>query len=87
MLRSEHAHFSLVWDRATSLQRRVLVALAASPAGRSASEYRAATTSRPVERPARAAEPRGEELVARDGSMHRIAEPFLAEWILRDASV
>ena len=26
-----------------------------------------------------------EELVAREGSTHRIAEPFLAEWILRDA--
>ena len=86
VLRSEHAHFSLVWDRATSLQRRVLVALAREPGRPLASEYRhrhdlpgPSSVQRALQSLVR------EELVAREGSTHRIAEPFLAEWILRDA--
>ena len=87
VLRSEHAHFSLVWDRATALQRRVLQALAEGPGRPLGSEYRRrhdlpgpSSVQRALQSLVR------EELVARDGSVHRIAEPFLAEWIIRDAS-
>ena len=87
VLRSEHAHFSLVWDRATSLQRRVLQGLAREPGRPLGSEYRRrhdlpgpSSVQRALQSLVR------DELVARDGSVHRIAEPFLAEWIIRDAS-
>jgi hypothetical protein len=41
VLRSENAHFSLVWERASRVQRLVLQALAAEPATQlTASEYR-----------------------------------------------
>jgi hypothetical protein len=86
LLRSEHSHFSDLWDRATPNQRLLLTALAAEP-GRPFSEpYRArhslrgsSTTQKAVEALVR------QELVARrDGSVH-IAEPFYAEWIRRNA--
>ncbi len=87
VLRSEHAHFSLVWDRATSLQRRVLLALAREPGRPLGSEYRRrhdlpgpSSVQRALQSLVR------EELVARAGPVHHIAEPFLAEWIIRDAS-
>jgi uncharacterized protein len=86
VLRSEHAHFSLVWDRATSLQRRVLVALARESGRPLGSDYR-----RRHELPGPSSVQRAlqsltrEEFVAGDGPVHRIAEPFLAEWVLRDA--
>ena len=87
VLRSEHAHFSLVWDRATSLQRRVLLALAREPGRPLGSDYRRrhdlpgpSSVQRALQSLVR------EELVARQGPKHRIAEPFLAEWIIRDAS-
>ena len=87
VLRSEYAHFSLVWDRATSLQRRVLLALAREPGRPLGSEYRRrhdlpgpSSVQRALQSLVR------EELVARKGPQHRIAEPFLAEWIVRDAS-
>ena len=87
VLRSEYAHFSLVWDRATSLQRRVLLALAREPGRPLGSDYRRrhdlpgpSSVQRALQSLVR------DELVARKGPQHRIAEPFLAEWIVRDAS-
>jgi uncharacterized protein len=87
VLRSENAHFGLVWDRATSLQRRVLLALSREPGRPLGSDYRRrhdlpgpSSVQRALQSLVR------EELVARQGSRHRIAEPFLAEWIIRDAS-
>jgi hypothetical protein len=84
LLRSEHAHFSLVWERASAAQRLVLEALAEEPGAPLAGPYRhrhglpaASTVQRALEYLER------QELVARDGSRARIAEPFLAEWVRR----
>jgi hypothetical protein len=83
-LRSEHAHFSLLWERAATAQRRVLQALAAEQPGRPLStSYRerhglpsAATVQTAVQALMR------DELVSREGrGAYAIAEPFLTEWI------
>jgi uncharacterized protein len=86
VLRSENAHFTLIWDRASRVQRATLQALAAEPL--------VAATSRDFRR--RHALPGGssvqraldalvaEELVVREAAgSYRIAEPFLAEWVRR----
>ncbi|MGE5273840.1 MAG: AAA family ATPase [Verrucomicrobiota bacterium] len=85
VLRSENAHFTLIWDRASRVQRATLQALAAEPL--------VAATSREFRRrhglPGGSSVQRAldtlvaEELVVREGAgSYRIAEPFLAEWIL-----
>jgi uncharacterized protein len=83
VLRSEHAHFSLVWEDATAAQRLVLAALAAEPGRPYTAEYRrrhrlpAATN---VQRALTGLVRR--ELVAKRGdSSYAIVEPFLAEWV------
>jgi len=86
VLRSEHAHFSLVWDRASAIQRRVLQALADEPGRPLSGDYQRrhqlpATSS--VQKALRTLE--REELVARVAGQVRIVEPFLAEWIRRNA--
>lgn len=82
VLRSEHAHFSLLWERATRVQRQILQALAAEPGRPYADAYRtrhglpaASTVQRAVEALDR------EEIVARDPAGVRIVEPFLAQWL------
>jgi hypothetical protein len=85
LLRSEHAHFSLVWENAARAQRLVLQALAAEPGRPLSGEYRrrhglpgASTVQRALEALVK------DELVAKDGrGEYRIAEPFLAEWLQR----
>ena len=88
MLRSEHAHFSLLWERASSVQRLLLAELAREPGRPLSADYRnrhnlpgPSTVQRAVE-----ALERG-ELVARDRGRVRIVEPFLAAWLLRDMRV
>jgi AAA+ ATPase superfamily predicted ATPase len=88
VLRSENAHFSLVWDQASRVQRLVLEALAREPAESiTASEYRARyglPTSSSVQTALEALV--GDEVVAKiRRGQYRIAEPFLAEWILANA--
>jgi uncharacterized protein len=86
LLRAEHAHFGLVWEKSARAQRLVLQALAAEPGRPLVREYRrrrglpgASTVQRALDTLVR------EELVARDGrGEYRIAEPFLAEWLRRD---
>jgi hypothetical protein len=82
VLRSEHAHFSLLWDRAASAQRRLLLALAREPGHPLSGAYRArhrlpapSTVQRALEALER------DEVVAREHGLARIAEPFLAEWL------
>jgi hypothetical protein len=86
VLRSENAHFTLIWDRASRVQRVTLQALAAEPL--------APATSRDFRRrhglPGASSVQRAldaltdEELVLRERpGAYRIAEPFLMEWILR----
>jgi hypothetical protein len=86
VLRSEHAHFSLVWDRASAVQRRLLQALAEEPGRPLSAEYQRrhqlpGTSS--LQKALRTLE-RG-ELAARIDGQVRIVEPFLAEWIRRNA--
>jgi hypothetical protein len=85
VLRSENAHFSRVWERASRGQRLVLDAFAHEP-GRPplSTAYRRAhnlpgpsTVQRAIEALV------DDELVEREPAGYRIAEPFLAEWILR----
>ena len=84
-LRSEHAHFSLLWDAASSGQRLVLQALAQTPGRPYTAAYRrehglpAATN---VQKALQAL--RRRELVTQttDGDT-AIAEPFFAEWVVR----
>jgi hypothetical protein len=89
LLRSEHAHFSLLWERAAAAQRLVLLALAAEqPARPLSGDYQrrhslpsTATVQTALEALTDA------ELVSRVGrGEYRIAEPFLAEWIALNES-
>jgi hypothetical protein len=85
-LRSEHSHFSLVWDGASAAQKRVLQALAQEQPGRPlSSDYqrRHSLPTTPTVQTALNALERG-ELARRLGrGEYRIAEPFLTEWIRR----
>jgi uncharacterized protein len=82
VLRSEHAHFSLLWEGASRIQRLVLQALAREPGRPFTAAYRArhdlpAATN--VQKALRALEQR--EAVSGSGGAYRIVEPFLAEWV------
>ncbi|HEY6962383.1 MAG TPA: ATP-binding protein [Gaiellaceae bacterium] len=87
VVRSENAHFTLAWGGASRAQRLVLQALAVEPGPVFGSAYRlrhqlpaASTVQRAVEQLVL------DELVERrpDGGFD-IAEPFLRQWVLRDA--
>jgi len=85
VLSSEHAHFSLLWERASSVQRVLLTELAREPGRPLSADYRnrhnlpgPSTVQRAVETLER------QELVARDRGLVRIVEPFLAAWLVRD---
>jgi uncharacterized protein len=82
VLRSEHAHFSLLWDGASAVQRQVLQALAREPGRPFTGTYRTvnnlpAVTN--VQKALRALVQR--EIVSNEGGTYRITEPFLAEWV------
>lgn len=82
VLRSEHAHFSLLWEGASAVQRLLLQALAIEPGRPFTGEYRSrhnlpAATN--VQKALRALTQR--EIVVGDGGAYRIIEPFLAEWL------
>jgi hypothetical protein len=83
VLRSEHAHFSLVWDKLSGPQRLVLQALARDPGRPLGAEYQqrhGLPTAATVQTSLRALT--REELVLRRGrGDYAIAEPFLAEWL------
>jgi hypothetical protein len=84
VLRSENAHFALVWERASQAQRLVLQALAREPARTlHAAGYRNRHGLPAASTVQRASEALVEqELVRRLGpGEYRIAEPFLAEWL------
>ncbi len=82
VLRSEHAHFSLLWEDASKVQRLVLQALAREPGRPFTAAYRERHDLPPstnVQKALRALERR--ETVAGSGGAYRIVEPFLAEWL------
>jgi uncharacterized protein len=82
VLRSEHAHFSLLWDGASAIQKLVLQALAREPGRPFTGAYRSVNNlPQPtnVQKALRALTQR--EVVAGEGGAYRIVEPFLAEWV------
>jgi len=82
VLRSEHTHFSLLWDRAAANQKLVLQALAREPGHPFAEDYRRRHALRAVSSTQKAVEALAlDELIGRDRGRAWIAEPFLAEWI------
>lgn len=89
VLRSEHAHFTQIWDRASNVQRQTLQALAVEPS----QAFFSSDYAQRHRLPGRASLQRAinklvdDELVSREGpGRYRIAEPFLAEWIRRYGS-
>jgi hypothetical protein len=83
-LRSEHAHFSLLWERASGAQRRVLQALAREQPGRplsSAYQQRHSLPSTATVQTAVEALVRNEQVRREGRGAYSIAEPVLAEWI------
>jgi AAA+ ATPase superfamily predicted ATPase len=89
VLQSENAHFTLVWDQASRVQRATLQALAKEPlAPITSDEFRrrhGLPGSSSVQRALEAL--LEEELVVKERpGAYRIAEPFLPEWIRRFAS-
>jgi hypothetical protein len=86
VLRSEHTHFSLLWDRASANQKVVLQALAREPGHPFSEDYRRRHALRSVSSTQKAVEAlERDELVARDRGHVRIVEPFLAEWVRAEA--
>ncbi|MGH2951684.1 MAG: AAA family ATPase [Solirubrobacterales bacterium] len=88
VLRSEHAHFTLLWDGATPPQRLLLQALSREQPGHPfRNEYRS-THGLPapsaLQRAARGLVER--ELLEKEGGAYLISEPFLAEWISANIS-
>ena len=84
VLHSENAHFSLVWERASAVQRLVLQALALEPTtALTAHEYRQRHDLPGTSSVARAVEALvDDELVRQLAPGHYvIAEPFLAQWL------
>ncbi len=82
VLRSEHAHFTLLWEGASPVQKVVLSALAQEPGRPFTGAYRTRHDLPPttnVQKALRALEKR--ELVAGADGAYRIVEPFLAEWL------
>jgi uncharacterized protein len=84
VLRSEHAHFTLLWEGASSIQRLVLEALAREPGHPYSAAYRtrhALPAATNVQKALRALQ-RREVVVGSEGA-YSIAEPFLAVWLRR----
>ncbi|MEX0973172.1 MAG: ATP-binding protein [Solirubrobacterales bacterium] len=82
VLRSEHAHFTLLWEDASTPQRLLLQALAREPGRPFTAAYRASHSlpaQTNVQKALRALEKR--EVVSGGEGEYRIAEPFLAEWL------
>lgn len=82
VLRSENAHFTLLWEGASRPQKLLLQALARDPGRPFTAAYSARhnlPTQTNVQKALRALEQR--EVVAGSGGAYRIAEPFFAEWL------
>lgn len=86
VLRSEHAHFTHIWDTVPRTQRLVLQALSTEPEGAVMSaEYRqrhGLPVSSSVQR-ALESLTAGELVTKVRPGNYRVAEPFLAEWVRR----
>jgi hypothetical protein len=85
VLRSENAHFSLLWDGASAAQRVLLEALAVEPGRPYSAEYRRRHLLPPQTNVQRALTTlvRNEIVSKRADGAYAISEPFLAQWIGR----
>lgn len=82
VLRSEHAHFSLLWEGASHVQRLVLGALAREPGRPFTVAYRLRHDLPPATNVQKALTALSQrEVVTGEAGAYRIAEPFLAEWL------
>jgi hypothetical protein len=82
VLRSENAHFSLLWDSASAVQKQVLRALAREAGHPFSAAYRdrhSLPASTNVQKAL--ASLVKQELVSGEAGAYRISEPFLAEWL------
>ena len=86
MLRSEHAHFSLLWESCSAGQRVVLEALAAEPGRPYTEDYRRRHNLRTATRVQKALGALTKrELVAKDHEgNYAVVEPFFAAWVVRN---
>jgi len=85
-LRSENAHFGLLWDSLAAAQRLVLLALADEQPGHpltSDFQRRHSLPATPTVQTALGALVRAELITRRGRGEYTIAEPFLAEWLRR----
>ncbi|MEZ5078996.1 MAG: hypothetical protein R2725_16330 [Solirubrobacterales bacterium] len=83
VLRSEHTHFLLLWEGCSPNQRLVIEALAREPGRPFRAEYRRRHDLGPatnVQRALKSLEQR--EIAVGEGGAYRLAEPFLAEWLV-----
>jgi hypothetical protein len=85
VLRSENAHFSLLWDGASAVQRVLLEALAVEPGRPYSEEYRRRHRLPPQTNVQRAltALVRNEIVSKRADGAYAVSEPFLAQWVVR----
>ena len=82
VLRSEHAHFGVLWDSASGVQKQVLAALAREPGHPFSAAYRDRNNLPPATNVQKAlAALTKRELVSGEAGAYRIAEPFLADWL------
>ena len=89
VLRSEHNHFSRIWDAATHNERLVMLALAEEPTARLYSEEYQARHGLPASTYVQRAVGGlvKEEVVGKgDDKTYRIIEPFLRDWLEREQS-
>jgi hypothetical protein len=86
VLRSEHTHFSLLWDRASANQKVVLQALAREAGHPMSEAYHRRHNLRSVSTTQKALEALArDELIGRHKGRAWIVEPFLSEWIRANA--
>jgi uncharacterized protein len=82
VLRSEHTHFTLLWDGASSNQKLVMEALAREPGHPFKADYRRRHGLGPATNAQRALKTLEQrEIVAGRRGAYRLVEPFLAEWL------
>ena len=85
-LRSENAHFGLLWDNLAAAQRLVLMALADEQPGHPLTtefQRRHSLPPTPTVQTALGALVRAELVTRKGRGEYSIVEPFLAEWLRR----
>jgi hypothetical protein len=82
VLRSEHTHFGLLWERSTPSQKLVMEALAREPGHPFKAEYRRRHGLGPATNVQRALKTLEQnEIALGQGGAYQLVEPFLAAWL------